>query len=402
MFFPFQIDRRLKSVPWLTIALIAVNTVIYLAVLPVERQVWDALGFRANLGGLITWFTSMWLHGDPMHLLSNMYFLWLFGSVVEDAIGRVRYALLYTLGGLAAAFIHGLVTATFVPQAIHVPAIGASGAIAAILGVFAVRMYKNRVRIAYFFMIFFYPRWGTFTISSIWAIALWGVNELFSGLIGLTGYTNGVANWAHIGGLVFGVLAAFVFHLGVEADTEALREQADAYAASGVAGAAAATYAKLAERAPEDADMIVARAKAEAASRYETATPRAVDSVVADAARAVEMLLKQGKRDEALAAVRDLIDPPCSLELLPRTLLIGGSLAEAKRDFAFSATLYGDVIRRTPAGSAEAEKAWFRLAHVYHAAGRPEEARRVWAAYRHHYPASAWVQYADAGLLALG
>ena len=97
LFFPYRIDRKVKAMPWLTIAIIFINTVIYLGVLPIQENVWDALGFRANPAGLLTWFTSMWLHNGPVHLLPNMYFLWLFGSVVEDTIGKVRYALLYTL-----------------------------------------------------------------------------------------------------------------------------------------------------------------------------------------------------------------------------------------------------------------------------------------------------------------
>lgn len=220
--------------------------------------------------------------------------------------------------------------------------------------------------------------------------------------MGLMSVSGSVANWAHVGGLLFGVAGAFAFHLGVEADTEAIRNEAEYYAGSGIAGAAAVKYAQLAERAPDDPYILLEKAKAEAASRHETAVPRSMENATADAAKVVDLFLKQGRRDEALAAAHDLTDPPCSLELLPRTLLIAGSLAETKRDFAFSAQVYGDVIRRALAESPEAEKAWYRLAHVYNAAGRPDDARKVWAVYRQRYPGSSWVQYADSALIALG
>ena len=93
----------------------------------------------------------MFLHADFFsHLLWNMYFLWLFGSILEDVLGKLRFSLIYLTSGLVACLVHAVIIALFIPSLASTPLIGASGAIAGFLGVFAVCFYKNKISIAYF------------------------------------------------------------------------------------------------------------------------------------------------------------------------------------------------------------------------------------------------------------
>ncbi|TLM67312.1 MAG: rhomboid family intramembrane serine protease, partial [Actinobacteria bacterium] len=264
--FPYQIGRRLQHVPWVTIALIAANVVASVAfffvmfrvvtdvvmaaktaddllAMLIDRLAWWM--FYPDWRGLYTWFTSSFLHADPMHLVSNMFFLYLFGSVVEDAVGHWRYLALYVGGAAAAAALYAL-TELIVPGPAKM-SIGASGALAAVMAIFALRFHKTKMRFAYFFMIFFRIRAGTFETTSIVGVGIWAVGELLYGLLQLGGVGSSTAHWAHLGGLVFGGVAAYTLGFIKQASNEYLLDDVAAYSAAGAHGAAASAYAKIAE-----------------------------------------------------------------------------------------------------------------------------------------------------------
>jgi membrane associated rhomboid family serine protease len=160
-----------------------------------------------NNSPLQTSFASMFLHGGWIHLIGNMVYLWVFGDNVEDAMGHVRYAVFYVAGGFAATAAH-----TFVSQDELIPAIGASGAISAVLGAYIVLFPRASIT-AIIPIFFFIP----FQVSALFLIGLWFVMQLFNGIIGLTdavGAGGGVAWFAHIGGFAAGVLLVKVFMLG--------------------------------------------------------------------------------------------------------------------------------------------------------------------------------------------
>jgi membrane associated rhomboid family serine protease len=143
-------------------------------------------------------FEAMFLHGGWLHIAGNMLFLWIFGNNVEDRLGRVRFVIFYLLGGLAAAALE--VAAG--PNS-TVPSLGASGAIAAILGSYLVMFPRARVKTLVFFLIL--------DLRAEFVLLAWFVLQLFNGLNQLgTSVAGGVAYWAHIGGFVFGVLATLV------------------------------------------------------------------------------------------------------------------------------------------------------------------------------------------------
>lgn len=143
------------------------------------------------------YLTSMFLHTGWIHLIGNMWFLWLAGFILEDRWGRVIYPIFYLLAGIVASIFHTL----FYPGSI-VPALGASGAVAALMGGFLVRFPKLKIEMLWYMLIFRVR----FKASAYWLLPLWLFTEVFYG--SLFGQISAVAHWAHVGGFLFGVLAA--------------------------------------------------------------------------------------------------------------------------------------------------------------------------------------------------
>ena len=150
---------------------------------------------------LLTLFTSMFLHGGWMHLLGNMLFLWLAGGSLEDRWGRLLFLLFYLASGVVAALIHGAIA----PHK-TLPMVGASGAIAGLMGAFLIRLARTRIRFFYWFLVVR----GTFAMPAFVALPLWLLQQF---AMARSGAGGGVAVWAHIGGFVFGVLFALVVRL---------------------------------------------------------------------------------------------------------------------------------------------------------------------------------------------
>ena len=151
-------------------------------------------------------FTNMFLHGGWLHIIGNMWMLYLFGDNVEDRMGSGRYFIFYTLSGLASGLLQSLIA-----PASRVPAIGASGAIAGVLGAYFILYPAGRVLTL--IPIFIIP-WFV-EIPAIVFLGFWFVSQLFSGLAALNvpnaANMGGVAWWAHIGGFLFGILAHRLF-----------------------------------------------------------------------------------------------------------------------------------------------------------------------------------------------
>ncbi len=152
-------------------------------------------------------FLSMFLHGGWLHLIGNMWFLWVFGDNVEDALGHLRYLFFYLGCGVVAALSQGIIAPTS-----QVPMIGASGAIAGVLGAYLVWFPWARVKTLLFLVVFF-------TIVEIPApifLGLWFVVQFFSGTLAIGSASasgGGVAFFAHIGGFLAGVFAAVILRV---------------------------------------------------------------------------------------------------------------------------------------------------------------------------------------------
>lgn len=215
--FPIRDTIPSRCTPLVTWALIAVNGLVFVfqTLLPPDQlerfiylfgmvparytvPVW-ARWFGLPSGTLVPFFTHMFLHGNWGHLLGNMWTLWIFGDNVEDRMGPLRYLVFYLLSGLTAALVQ-----FFFSTQSRVPMVGASGAIAGVLGAYFVLFPRSRV-IA-LFPVLFYPVF--FEVPAVTYLFVWFLAQLWAGTLqGLSPVPTigGVAWWAHIGGFLFGL-----------------------------------------------------------------------------------------------------------------------------------------------------------------------------------------------------
>ena len=195
-----------RTLPLVTYALIALNVLFFFVELSggdafIGKWAFVPSRFLANPGGdFLTLFTSMFMHAGWVHLGGNMLYLWIFGDNVEDRFGHVMFTIFYLLCGLAATFAQ-LAFST----GSNVPNLGASGAIAGVLGAYILMFPQGKVNVL--------MGRGVVPMSALVVIGLWIVLQFFSGIgsIANTGDTGGVAYMAHIGGFIAGLGLAFVF-----------------------------------------------------------------------------------------------------------------------------------------------------------------------------------------------
>ncbi len=199
--------------PWITWLLIALNAAVFayqLLLTPPELEnfyrnyaVIPAELLQGN--GVSPLLTSMFIHGGWAHILGNLLFLWVFGDNVEAIMGKLTYLAVYLAGGIVASLTHIL----FNPDSL-IPSLGASGAIAAILGAYILMFPHSHIRVL--LLLGFY---ATITrVTALLFLGIWFITQLFNGVASLgipTAQTSGVAVWAHIGGFVFGMLIGSLF-----------------------------------------------------------------------------------------------------------------------------------------------------------------------------------------------
>jgi len=206
--FPIGDDNSTRrTIPVVTYALVAINVVVFFLELNngaafIREWAFIPARFSADPAGNIpNVFSAMFMHGGWLHLGGNMLYLWIFGDNVEDRFGHVKYLLFYLLAGIAATFAQYAV----VPQS-NVPNVGASGAIAGVLGAYILMFPHARVNVLLFRTVVAMP--------AVVVLGFWIVLQLVSG-VGSIAYTDadvgGVAYMAHVGGFVAGFLMAFLF-----------------------------------------------------------------------------------------------------------------------------------------------------------------------------------------------
>jgi membrane associated rhomboid family serine protease len=205
--FPIGDDNSSRrTVPLVTYALIALNVIFFFFELSggdafIEKWAFVPSRFLANpIGDSITILTSMFMHGGWVHLGGNMLYLWIFGDNVEDRYGHAKFTIFYLLCGIAATFAQ----LAFNTES-NIPNLGASGAIAGVLGAYILMFPKGRVNVL--------MGRGVIPMPALIVIGFWIVLQLFSGIgsIADTTDTGGVAYMAHIGGFVAGIVLTFLF-----------------------------------------------------------------------------------------------------------------------------------------------------------------------------------------------
>jgi membrane associated rhomboid family serine protease len=209
---PLRSTERVYSRTLVTVSLIAVNILIFLYQATLNSYElntfvtqWGIVPDQMRGLGLLTLFTSMFLHGGWMHLLGNMLFLWVFGRNVEDLIGGPRFLAFYILCGIAAGIVQVIVNAYS-----RIPTIGASGAIAGVMGAYLIKFPRTRI-VTLIIVIFFFT---TAEIPAAFILLYWFAIQFFSGVGSLanTNYSGGgVAYFAHIGGFLIGMLFIRMF-----------------------------------------------------------------------------------------------------------------------------------------------------------------------------------------------
>ncbi|HPR34265.1 MAG TPA: rhomboid family intramembrane serine protease [Anaerolineaceae bacterium] len=210
---PIRDEIKTHRIPFVNYALILVNVAVFLWAYvfnPNPDAVYyefalfpSAIREGFDLGDMRNIVTSMFLHAGWFHLLGNMLYLWIFGDNIEDRLGHIRYLLFYLAGGISAAFAHYFINPTSA-----IPTVGASGAIAAVLGAYLVIYPQSRVYT--FIPIGYFARLRL--VPAVVVLTLWFILQLFSGVGSLgMGDQGGTAYWAHIGGFVYGLLVGFLF-----------------------------------------------------------------------------------------------------------------------------------------------------------------------------------------------
>ena len=214
-----------RRFPVLTVGLILANVAVWLLV----QDAGSEPGFSQSLVDLAyrpceiegscrdagqSWpvnaFAAMFMHGDWLHLGGNMLFLWIFGNNIEDELGRVRFIVFYLAGGLAATAAQSLVTLGWgSSEAATIPNVGASGAIAAVLGAY-ILLHPTSLVLTWIAPIFLVP------IPAFLYLGIWFLIQLVSGSASFTApeENGGIAYFAHIGGFAFGALTVKLFHAG--------------------------------------------------------------------------------------------------------------------------------------------------------------------------------------------
>ena len=199
-------SRRPVSFPVVTVGIIVANVFVFVLELQggdafVSR--WAAIPAHITAGqDWITILTAMFMHGGWLHIIGNMVFLWAFGPEIEDAMNPVRYLIFYLLGGLVA-----MLAQTAASPSSTVPTLGASGAIAAVMGAFLVTYPRDQIRAL--LVIFVFVR--VTMIPAALLIGFWFLTQLFSAGTVANVQTGGVAYMAHVGGAIFGALTARLF-----------------------------------------------------------------------------------------------------------------------------------------------------------------------------------------------
>lgn len=219
---PIGDSPRRRTFPWVTVLLVLANVAVFLHELSLSGRQLDR--FVQSLGTIpveilsgydippaapgsvfFTLVTAMFVHAGFLHIGSNMLYLWVFGDNIEDTFGHVAFAVFYLVSGVAAGLTH-----VFVNASSTIPSVGASGAVAGVLGAYLLLFPNAQVRT----LLFIGPFITITRMPALLLIGFWFITQLLSGLMSLevaTGQTSGVAFWAHIGGFVVGLVIAAVF-----------------------------------------------------------------------------------------------------------------------------------------------------------------------------------------------
>jgi membrane associated rhomboid family serine protease len=379
---------------------------------------------------LLGLFGSMFLHGGIEHIAGNMFFLWIFGRAVEDALGWPAYLGAYLLCGVAAALMQHIMTLTFTPSYLSVPLLGASGAIAGVMGLFAPRFYRTPVRTFYVLpyaipvmviatsivggvlylilgdlitslflgfvaaaaCMYFFGRtwcWGIFKAPAAWWLAFYII--IFNVLPGLWSLNSsgggGVAHWAHIGGFAVGILYAFMIGFPDEGKKEFGLEDAEKYYEQGDHLHAAAHAQTLVDSAAEQAPALEVLGKSLAAQKK-------VKEASGAFCKSIALYLKKGERTNAARLYLVALSFEEGFVLPVSQQLAVGSAMESQGDYLNASKALIRIVNTYP-NAPESEVALLRCARIYlDRLGQIDQAQMLLAQFKARFPHSNWMEQA--------
>ena len=370
-------QRGFDAFPWLTALLVFINVVcFFLTDMGSREEPIYRFGLTAAPFRFWTLLTHQFLHGGIEHLAGNMAGLWLIGPHLEEGLGRKRYLIYYLGAGLSGGLLQLLIGLWGSESQARIPLIGASGAIFGLLGVFAIRFWRTKVRL---FVVFFIP--------AIWAVVLFAGLQLWSGIaeIGSTG--GGVGYWAHVGGFAFGCGLAVATQVkdesrreyGIEDAEKALKERRYEDALS--------HYEMLLLDQPDDPGLHhTAALLSRQLGQLARARQHYEDSAV--------LYAKAGPPDALVRVFYDAREAVPDLALAAPVLVKIATACEQTRQFQLAYVALSEVAL-TSSESPEAEMALLRLGRLLLEQLRePGQAIPVFREFLRRYPASNMAHHA--------
>ncbi|MEN6371229.1 MAG: rhomboid family intramembrane serine protease [Armatimonadota bacterium] len=370
-----------EAFPLATLSLVALNIILFIGALPGDHaDLANRYGLIPERLEFLRLFTTIFLHFDLTHLLVNVFFLWLFGRKVERVTGPVIFLLLYIGSGFMASLLHVLIALAFLPpELLSVPVVGASGAVAGVMGIYAVRFNQERIKI--------YKA----NIPSIYLILSWLVIQAGFGIAGMFTTHIGpidvsrIGYWSHIGGFVFGMAAAWltVLHDSRQSPEASLKELRRKTLFD-----IAEQFRALAGADPSDpfAYGELGRIRAHLGDQIGS-TASYLD--------AVELYRKRGQQEEALACLQEALRFWPESALNPNTAFRFACSLESLGEVEEAS---GMLVRIAGAahGSSEAEMALIKLAQIQlDRFNQPEKAAQTIELLKNDYPNSRWTDVAD-------
>ena len=393
---PFRTDRSLRTVPYVTYTLLFLNILVFLCTQPFSYLQYDAFidrwGLTLTHPSLRCLATYGFIHYDSSHLVGNMLIFWIVGTVLESGIGSLLFLLVYFSSLIGAVLLYGVIGRFFHPESLGIPLIGASGAIAGVIGFAMFRYYHIRIRMivlvpnvlgiipsipAYPFpLLIWVPFWGY--------AAYWGGKELLNGILQLQVQgSDNVAHWAHLGGMGLGLLAGLLLRSFREGQRESTLEDSARSAMQGLSQRSFDELQRLLLEHPDDPEVLEAMAGVVMANGN-------ADESRTLYMKAIPLFLKQGLPVRAAISYLNVLRafplttfPPHEQLTLSSLLENQGHYPEAARAFLLIAESYPD--------SGDAQTALLRAAQI-HARNLHDPSRAI--DLLHHllqrYPDSPW------------
>jgi membrane associated rhomboid family serine protease len=391
------IKLRNYNFPIVTWALIGLNVTAYIAIYisisiaiaPDLRQdpeeisrlyqdIYRLYGLTAQNPRLFNMFTSTFLHTGLFHLVTNMILLWLFGRSLERALGAVEYLMLYVGSGLVAAVTHLAIVALFMPGFEDQASVGASGAIAGVLGVYAIRFCRSK-----------FGYLGVEVHSSL-LLLVWLILQVFLGVLSLHVDSPGLERvdyWSHIGGFIFGMIIAQITNMARIGRKEYLLTDAQDSFRRGTLLDVVQKYEALLRYDADDAFT-----NAELGRTW--ALLEDTEQTVPYYQKAIDLYLKSGRGEEAVSRYQEL------LHLLPQASIsadtlykVGCYLEESGKPWKAINLL--NKILSGHIGSVESEMAALKISQIQLRASRPELAVATLETFLNSHPNSEWQRFAE-------